>query len=317
MVCPLCKAAVGLCHDKYDVRQLISLYKKKYNINVNPEYGNVSELNLCQCHNCDLKFFLPAIEGSDAFYSQLSMASWYYEQHKPEYERIKSFIALNSKVLDVGCGLGYFSDYLTDCSYTGLEYCSFIAERALSLNHNVINNSLKEYLSKNVERYNYVCAFQVMEHIANINEFIHSCIEALLPNGFLIIAVPSHDSYVGKIVNGVLNYPPHHLTWWSNKTLTNIPKYFDLELVRLIGLPLTQDEYLRYSIYTAMAYVLKWFGIKHKSIDLSILYNITMIISLPMAFVILVILLLSKYKPDGHTVLAIYKKLPKQHELSN
>lgn len=317
MVCPLCKAFIGLAHDKYDVRRLISLYMKSYKINVDSEYGNISELKLCHCHSCDLKFFMPALEGSDSFYSQLSLASWYYEKHKPEYERIRSFITLNSKVLDVGCGLGYFSDYLTDCFYTGLEYSSFITERALNLNHNVINISLKEYLGKNVERYNYVCAFQVLEHIANINEFIHSCIDALLPNGHLIIAVPSHDSYVGKIVNGVLNYPPHHLTWWSNKTLTNIPKYFDLKLVQLINLPLTHDEYLRYSIYTAMAYVSKWFGIKLKSIDLSILYNITMIISLPMAFVILNILLLSKKKPNGHTVLAIYKKLPKLHELSS
>ncbi|RAX52735.1 hypothetical protein CCY99_07145 [Helicobacter sp. 16-1353] len=49
----------------------------------------------------------------------------------------------------------------------------------------------------------------------------------------LIIAIPSQDSFLKDCVNGILNMPPHHISRFSDKTLENIARIFDIKLTQI------------------------------------------------------------------------------------
>lgn len=52
-------------------------------------------------------------------------------------------------------------------------------------------------------------------------------------NSYLIIAVPSQDSFLKYHVNGILNMPPHHVSRFSDKTLHTIADIFNLKLLEI------------------------------------------------------------------------------------
>lgn len=45
--------------------------------------------------------------------------------------------------------------------------------------------------------------------------------------------MPSEDSFIKYATNGILNMPPHHISRYNDKTLENITKIFNLELVEI------------------------------------------------------------------------------------
>ncbi|BDB64977.1 hypothetical protein T36_1439 [Helicobacter cinaedi] len=45
--------------------------------------------------------------------------------------------------------------------------------------------------------------------------------------------MPSEDSFLQYCVNGILNMPPHHISRFSDKTLQEIAKIFNLTLLEI------------------------------------------------------------------------------------
>lgn len=307
--CPLCSNLTEVVIETLDAHQISSLYQDRFGLNIAANYREVKHVYLMHCLECDLRFFTPSIEGAEEFYESLGDKPWYYESVKEEYQMVAGFIKPGSSVLDVGCGIGHFFTYLTDSDYTGIEQNRTAVRKAKELGRNVVCRNLTEHNRIQREKYNYVCCFQVFEHVESIREFIESCLEILLPDGDLILAVPSYDSYINRVVNGVLNLPPHHLTWWSNRALSSLAHVFGIRLIGLYNVPLRSSEYIRYSIYTALKYISDWTGSDGKIIDVSLSYKIRFIAAMPVAAFIYVSLLFGAIKPVGHTVIARYAKV--------
>jgi 2-polyprenyl-3-methyl-5-hydroxy-6-metoxy-1,4-benzoquinol methylase len=55
-----------------------------------------------------------------------------------------------------------------------------------------------------------------MEHVSEIKEILDAMWERVLPNGRLIIAVPSWDSFLRFAHESIMNIPPHHLSLWED-----------------------------------------------------------------------------------------------------
>jgi len=312
-ICPLCSNLTEVVIETLDAQQISSLYQDRYDLNIAAIYGGVKHVHLMHCIECDLRFFTPSIEGAEEFYENLGEKPWYYEPIKEEYQMVAGFIKPGSSVLDVGCGIGHFFLYLTDSRYTGIEQNGTAVRKANELGRNVVCGNLTEHKRTRLEEYNYVCCFQVFEHVENIREFIESCLAILLPDGDLILTVPSYDSYINRVVNGVLNLPPHHLTWWSNRALFSLADNYGIRLIGLYNVPLRSPEFIRYSIYTALKYISDWTGLDKKIIDVSLSYKIRFIAALPVAAFIYVFLIFGAIKPAGHTVIARYTKANQQH----
>lgn len=199
-------------------------------------------INLFECKDCDLRFYDPPITGGYGFYGQLQQFWWYYKKEKPEFDYAKSYINTNDRVLEIGCGEGYFGELIKECDYTGLD--------PYSQNSKVIKQNIHEHQGI----YDVVCGFQVLEHVTDTGEFIKSALRCLKTNGLLILSVPNEDSFLGKIEGWSLNYPPHHVTRFTEQCLKNIANLFNLTFEDLKREPMSdyhRDDLLgekKYSI---------------------------------------------------------------------
>lgn len=231
--CPLCGETDGKVIDKIKVSELKTIYKHILNYDLSPYFEGVSEITLVLCNKCDLRYFVPPIEGTDDFYEALQKFPWYYLDEKREYDLAKDFISPSACVMEIGCGKGNFAKQISTNRYIGLEISGKAVREAQSVGLNVFQQHIQDYLKQHTEKYDIVCAFQVLEHVSGINDFISSAIQCLKPNGLLILSVPSENSFVSLQTNAVLNMPPHHLSRWSDKSLQFIANLFPLEVVMI------------------------------------------------------------------------------------
>jgi SAM-dependent methyltransferase len=195
-----------------------------------------SDLDYRHCRGCGLRFFSPLITGDQAFYEELQRFSWYYLEEKPEYDLAMSYLPKTGSILEIGAGKGAFAKHLTSHEYVGLEFSEqairFAKERGIHL----IAESVEDFARAHPgSSFSVVCAFQVLEHVADPHSFLESAVRLLAEEGRLIIAVPAHDSYLGWVVDSPLNLPPHHVTHWSNETLRAVGSIFGLRLLALVN----------------------------------------------------------------------------------
>jgi 2-polyprenyl-6-hydroxyphenyl methylase/3-demethylubiquinone-9 3-methyltransferase len=104
----------------------------------------------------------------------------------------------NSKtitILDVGCGGGLISEPFAkmkaevtgiDASEKNIKIAKLHAKKSdLQINYRAV---AAETLVKEEEKYDVVFALEIIEHVANVEEFVNSCAALVKPNGLLFIA---------------------------------------------------------------------------------------------------------------------------------
>lgn len=221
-ICPACNADDTEAVDSVDRADLIRSYRQK-GIDVSA-YLPGGRITLCHCNQCELGFFHPACVGDGLFYAQLQTQDWYYQDDKPEYAHAAKLIHQDSSVLEVGCGKGAFRSWLPQSiRYTGLEFNDEAVQKACAAGLDVRKQPVEEHAVAS-RRYDVVCAFQVLEHVEHPKQFFHACVQALKPGGTLMIAVPAQDSFLAIAPNSPLNMPPHHVTRWTDRALTNLAR---------------------------------------------------------------------------------------------
>jgi len=231
--CPLCENTNISIVETIETAELIALYKSSYKTDVRPYFTGMNTLNLCSCEACQLMFYSPLVLGDGMFYDMLQKNKNYYPIHKQEFDIAKIYIQKTDKVLEIGSGAGYFGDLIKVDNYTGLEFSNDAIEAAHKKGLNIINESLAIHTQHHANSYDVVCSFQVLEHIADPNNFIADCIKCLKPNGKLIFAVPSEGSFLSNAPNQFLNAPPHHATRWRDATFEKITTLFDVKLIAI------------------------------------------------------------------------------------
>lgn len=244
MKCPLCKntnikTIAGINKD-----QLTALYLKRTGCN----FSNLikGDLKYLKCHNCDLRFFDPLVCGDENFMNAFQKFDWYYEDDKEEYHYAAKYISSRDKVLEVGAGKGAFVKHLSTKDYVGLELSPNAKNIAAKNNISIENELVQDYAKIHPQSFDIVVSFQVLEHVDDPKTFIEASIELLKDGGKLIIAVPSEDTYLKYLTNGILNMPPHHVTRWSDKTFSYISKHYKLETTDIYHQQMQQTHKLDY-----------------------------------------------------------------------
>jgi len=219
-VCPACLVNDSEAVESVERAELIDSYRQR-GIDVST-YLRDRSITLRHCNNCKLGFFDPACVGDGLFYEQLQMQDWYYQDDKPEYARAATLVPEGSSVLEVGCGKGAFRAWLPESvRYKGLEFNDEAVQKARAAGLEVRKQPVEVHVDEG-RRYDIVCAFQVLEHVEHPKQFFHACVQALKPGGTLMIAVPAQDSFLAIAPNSPLNMPPHHVTRWTDRALTNL-----------------------------------------------------------------------------------------------
>jgi 2-polyprenyl-3-methyl-5-hydroxy-6-metoxy-1,4-benzoquinol methylase len=304
--CPLCKSSDVVIKESLDTKILSNLYKKRANVEVKHIFANHSSISFCGCKSCGLLFYYPIILGDGKFYEDLQSYPGYYLEEKEDYTIACKYITASDDVLEVGCGAGFFTNFIKPKSYVGLEFNDKAIGIAKGKGLDVRKQFLQEHAQENAEKYDVVCFFQVLEHIEDPRAFITDALKCLKKGGKLILAVPAEDSHNADAVNAYLNMPPHHATRWSDATLKNIASLFNIELVDIIHeniQPIHEEFYIKVKDFKKVRQI---FGMPQKQLTSSFLDNLLYIL----------IVALSKVKKifknfeniRGNSVVAIYKK---------
>ncbi len=300
-VCPLCESATSKFINRLRKKDLLKSYKKFIKIDIG--YLINSDIDYYECLKCGLRFYYPPITGDEIFYNALQKFDWYYMDEKEEYHFVKEYISNNDKVLEVGSGKGAFVKYLSTDKYIGLDFSENAKKMAAENGIIIENDTIENYAKFHEKEFDAVVNFQVLEHVTNPKSFIEASLKVLNSEGLFIVSVPSEESFLKYAVNSILNMPPHHITRWSDNTFEFIAKKYNLELIDIFHEKVSEYHKLWY-LHTLVRNSLK----NYELIDVSLVGKYFDKFS---SFIAKILMrgIKKEMLPNGHTVIAIFKKI--------
>lgn len=127
------------------------------------------------------------------------------------------------RMLDVGCGYGFYSKAALDLGFTvdALELAS--TERQVTTAYTGLhpaNVSFEEYPG-DPGGYDVVLMSQILEHAQDINGWLEKCRTLLREGGMLVVALPNFTSLLRRLLNENDPWvtPPAHLNYFSRPSL--------------------------------------------------------------------------------------------------
>lgn len=225
--------------EKIPTKLIVDFYQRQEKLDVSKYFENLSEILILECQDTGYKFYYPfEIIGDEEFYRNLQILK---ESEGLEYDRdpdadhhfAEKYIEKDARILEIGCGTGKFLKLISakTKNITGLELNTRAAEIAIKSGFDVKKQLVQEFAEIAPGSFDVVCAFQVLEHIAEVKSFLESCLKLLKTNGKLIFSVPNNEPYFQKFSKyEVLNLPPHHLGLWNLKSFEKLENFFPVKL---------------------------------------------------------------------------------------
>ena len=252
--CPLCGNKSGKilqlfnCENSVDHFGInLSVEEKDFlKTHINNLWGSV-ESYFKMCDNCYLSFASPFVAGDSLLYEKIYQNSIGFPQWKWEFEKSINKILEITHLLDVsainfleiGAGNGAFVNQILNKvnvksdNILSTEFSSYGKSEIEKLGVKCVMEELSSIcLPENKEKFDFICLFQVLEHLQNLNVTFQSLSYLLKPNGYIFIAVPSnqHREYF-ETIGIVEDVPPIHITRWSKQTFQYVGNKYGWSLV--------------------------------------------------------------------------------------
>lgn len=300
MRCVFCGDAGCVSSGVVGKDDLISLYRKGFSTDVSDYFD--ADLTLYECQACALKFFDPLVTGDEKFYNSLQKYDWYYADNKHEYQIAREYVQEGDLVLDVGSGRGAFARHVPHARFLGLDFSENARAIAEREGVEVRCQSVEDYAAENPESVDVVTAFQVMEHVADPRGFAEALLATLKPGGRMVMAVPSESSFWGRVTNNVLNMPPHHGTRWSDDCFRFMSGELGIDLLRIYH-EKVQDVHVPIYLGTLIESSLLRPRLIDRSLSRRVIARLSQMLArfLARGFA-------PAMRPDGHTVMAVFRK---------
>jgi SAM-dependent methyltransferase len=306
--CPLDATMNARLIERISTDSLASVFEKSLGFSIRGDVAHAPWIEFYVCQTCSLGFFNPSLVGSEDFYRELSRFSWYYLNDKAEYAYARTLIKPGDAILDVGCGSGAFARRLCGNKYVGLELSRSASQQAVRQGVEVVSETIEAHAARNRERYDIVCAFQVLEHVTNLRDFVRASLDCVKPGGLLLYSVPNTDGFISLVPNNVLNLPPHHVTWWSTKSLEHLAKCFGVELFAIEHEILDEIHRRLYAVTLMYESLRNFVGVERRLLDTSITSHLLRKASGLAARLLEKGLIDLRARPLGHSVTAVYRK---------
>ncbi len=240
--CPLCGSPNPETKQDFESNRIIDAWQQAFRMQVSAEFHGISHFRLFECDDCKLQFFEPAsIVGSPALYESLEKFDWYYIPRKWEHDVALEDLEVCKNGVEVGCGFGEFVARVVKKTpstfFEGYEKNPSAVQFARENGIPVHLMNLEELAESHQGQYDAVCAFQVLEHIADPKSFMNAACRLLCSGGRLILGLPNAQSFLRHQFN-ILDMPPHHVTRWTSEVLKQVELWFPLKIRRICYEPL-------------------------------------------------------------------------------
>jgi len=148
-----------------------------------------------------------------------------------------------SKILDVGCGLGFLLSGIDDKHQKfGLEISKYAGEHAKKY-ANIYDKPLEE-LNIAENSFDVVISHHVIEHVDNPEKFLIEISKILSPDGFLILSTPDFNCVCAKLFkeNYRMLHDKTHVNLFSFESLKKMLSDFGFDIVE-VDFPYFDTEY--------------------------------------------------------------------------
>jgi 2-polyprenyl-3-methyl-5-hydroxy-6-metoxy-1,4-benzoquinol methylase len=192
--------------------------------------------------------FRGGIPGDGPFYEQLHKSSAYYPEEKWEFRQAFRWLKgsrAEARILEVGCGNGAFLDLCRRAGFDrlrGLELNSRARLECREKGHEV-SDQMIEQLGPSDGPFDYVCAFQVLEHVPDPIGFLRAAADRLRRGGKLILSTPNAASFLARYKWCLLDLPPHHMSRWDATSFRKTADLLGLSIVAIRNEPLAKYHY--------------------------------------------------------------------------
>ncbi|RME59781.1 MAG: class I SAM-dependent methyltransferase, partial [Candidatus Dadabacteria bacterium] len=235
--CPLCNSS------SFNV-----LYKPSKEINDPKQlYGAASGITgaqtIVKCRDCSLIYENPRLPIEAIIYGYKSADNAGHDsQHQMRrasflkaLKKLKKHLPpQGARVLDVGTAGGAFLEAAEDFGYqaVGIEPSDYLVEAGKKKGLNIYGGTLQDNPIKG-EKFDMVCFWDVLEHIADPVETILLAKEMLKPDGILLINYPDIGTWQAKLAGKrfwwLLSV---HLVHFSRKTIVELANRTGLEVFK-------------------------------------------------------------------------------------
>lgn len=214
--------------------------------------------DLYDCHGCGLRFTqnIPAPEKIGSYYQSENYISHsdtkkgiinrlYHaarEYMLRNKQKLVRSLSTQRRLLDVGCGTGYFMNHMRQQGYEVLGVEVDEGARNFGIQQFGLDVRPPAELEAGAlpGQFGIISMWHVLEHVYDPKLYLQRLHELLADDGVLMIAVPNYQSLDGKKYGShwAAYDVPRHLWHFSPKTLGNLAQQMGFKVVDKKGMPL-------------------------------------------------------------------------------
>ncbi len=202
---------------------------------------NKSNCEVIQCVACEFTYSFPYVAGDKLFYD-LAYEGGGYPDWKWEFQKAFDVISKRKinqpRVLEIGAGKGAFISRLVDSitdakNIVGIEYSDYGRKQIEDRGVNCFSRDIRTLTEFELGgKFDYICLFQVLEHLDNINDLLKILSAHLNSDGEIILAVPNEKRIqFNELNDALLDMPPNHIGRWTNSAFQYYAKSNDFTVV--------------------------------------------------------------------------------------
>jgi 2-polyprenyl-3-methyl-5-hydroxy-6-metoxy-1,4-benzoquinol methylase len=239
--CPLCRSAEATPLESYPFDDIWAALLSQWGVAISAEvraaHAPEAVTRARRCSKCGLEWFAPAVPGDAQFYHELMRATP-YDPDRWEFGLVASALTSGDHVVDLGCGDGGLIrriDRQTGRAI-GVDTNQDAIERLVVDGYEGSNECFETFAAREPGAFDVVCAFQIAEHLADVDELLAPARALLRPDGRLYLSVPNRERAArGQLES--LDLPPHHLSRWARPQLEALGSRRGFSLLRVTYAP--------------------------------------------------------------------------------